>query len=250
MDTFVDKGLSLSVGLIMHKTGNDSSIVNKVSEGYKKGLFELAVHGWDHTNYTHLDKIEQKISLLKANEKMQRLFGNTSNVFIPPLNEFNNDTIDAMTEVHLKVLSSSLYEEEDFNQGKNIFIDKERSNNNNNEYMSSSSYTTSFNSSANRLQPNKIYHLPETNEFERYQNHTWIEIPVDEIVKDTLESINNYGYAVITLHPQNFLKANSTVRPDSTNEEIDSQSLYDLSILIDTLLSKKVRIASFYDVIN
>jgi peptidoglycan/xylan/chitin deacetylase (PgdA/CDA1 family) len=248
MNIFVDKGLSLSVGLIMHITGNDSSIVNRVSEGYKKGLIELAIHGWDHINYTHFDKVEQKISLLKANEKMQRLFGNTSDVFIPPFNEFNNDTIGAMAEVQLKVLSSSLYEEERFDQGKNIFMVKETSNNNDTSLSSSSS--TSFNSSANKLQLNKIYHLPETVEFQAFQNHTWIRIPVHEILKDIFESINKYGYAVITLHPQSFIKTNSTGRPDFTRQEIDIQSLYDLSSLIYSLLDKKVKITSFYDVVN
>jgi peptidoglycan/xylan/chitin deacetylase (PgdA/CDA1 family) len=53
----------------MHNTGNDPSIVNRVSEGYKNGLFELALHGWDQINYTKLDKDEQRISLLNANEK-------------------------------------------------------------------------------------------------------------------------------------------------------------------------------------
>jgi hypothetical protein len=246
MDKFIDKGLSLSVGLIMHDTGNDSSIVNKVSEGYKKDLFELALHGWDHIDYTKLGKDEQKISLFKANEKMQRLFGNTSDVFIPPFNEYNNDTISAMAEAQVKVLSSSLHEEEKFDQGGNIFMDKETSNN----YTSPFTSFTSNTDNGIKLKPNKIFHLPETNEFERYQNHTWMEIPVHEILRDTLESINDYGYAVITLQPQSFIKTNSSGKPDFTKQEIDIQSFYHLSSLLDGLLNNKVKMASYYDVVN
>jgi peptidoglycan/xylan/chitin deacetylase (PgdA/CDA1 family) len=248
MDKFIDKGLTLSLGLIMHDTGNDSSIVNKVSEGYKKGLFELALHGWDHIDYTKLGKDEQMRSLFTANEKMQRLFGNTSDVFIPPFNEFNNDTISAMAEAQVNILSSSLHQEERFDQGGNIYMDKETNNNYN-----SSSTSTSFTSNTNngiKLKLNKIIHLPETNEFERYQNHTWMEIPVHEILRDTLESINDYGYAVITLQPQSFIKTNSSGKPDFTKQEIDIQSFYHLSSLLDSLLNNKVKMASYYDVVD
>lgn len=246
MDKFIDKGLILSVGMIMHATGNDSSIVNKVSEGYKKGLFELAIHGWDHIDYTKLGKAEQMVSLFKANEKMQRLFGNTSDVLIPPFNEFNNDTISAMAEAQVNVLSSSLNQEERFDQGGNIYMDKETKNN----YTSSSTLFTSDTNNGIKLKLNKIIHLPETNEFERYQNHTWMEIPVHEILRDTLESINDYGYAIITLQPQSFIKTNSSGKPDFTKQEIDIQSFYHLSSLLDGLLNSKVKMASFYDVIN
>ena len=36
----------------MNYVGNDSKIINKVREGDKKGLFELALHGWNHVDYT------------------------------------------------------------------------------------------------------------------------------------------------------------------------------------------------------
>jgi peptidoglycan/xylan/chitin deacetylase (PgdA/CDA1 family) len=245
MNIFVSKGQPLSLGLIMNYTGNDSSIINKVSEGYKKGLFELGLHGWDHVDYTKLSEDEQRISLLNANEKMQRLFGNKSDVFIPPYNEFNNGTIKAMMKVNLKVLSSSLYEEENLNQGKDIFIDK-----GNNNYASTSSPTIPNVNDIEQARSPIVYHLPETNEFERYQNHTWIKIPVDKILRDTFESIDNYGYAVISLQPQSFIKADNAGRPNFTNHEIDAHDLEDLSLIIDTLLKNKVKIVSFSDIVK
>lgn len=240
MDTFIDRGLNLTLGLQMHNIGNDSSITNKISEGYKKGLFELGLHGWDHVNYTKLSEDEQRISLLMANEKMQKLFGNKSDVFIPPYNEFNGDTVKAMTEVRLKVLSSSLYEEYSFNQGKSIFIAKTRANENN---------YTSFSNVIN-TNAHKIYHLPTTSELERYQNNTWIKMSVDKILEDIFESIDSYGYAVISVQPQSFLKVDKVGRPNFTKPEIDVQNLHDLSFIIDTLLNKKVKIASYYNIVN
>jgi Polysaccharide deacetylase len=245
MDSFIDRGLNLTAGLIMHNIGNDSSIIKKVSEGYKKGLFELGLHGWEHVNYTRLSEDEQRISLLNANEKMQRLFGNKSDVFIPPYNEFNNGTIKAMMKVNLKVLSSSLYEEENLNQGKDIFIDK-----GNNNYASTSSPTIPNVNDIEQARSPIVYHLPETNEFERYQNHTWIKIPVDKILRDTFESIDNYGYAVISLQPQSFIKTDNAGRPNFTMHEIDAHDLEDLSLIIDTLLNNKVKIVSFSDIVK
>ena len=212
MDTFIDRGLNLTLGLIMHNIGNDSGVVSKISEGYKKGLFELALHGWDHVDYTKLNGEEQRVSLLKANEKMQKLFGNKSDVFIPPFNEFNNETLKAMSKVHMTVLSSSLYEEDNFDQGKSIFLAKDRasngsSTNNNSDYTPFTSLSSSDTASPNVINTSiyKINHLPTTIEFESYHNNSWVKIPVDKILTDTFDSIVKYGYSVILLQPQSFI---------------------------------------------
>jgi hypothetical protein len=53
---------------------------------------------------------------------MQRLFGNTSDIFMPPEGSFNTATINAMNTLDLKILNSPMYAEDNFNQGKSIFI--------------------------------------------------------------------------------------------------------------------------------
>ncbi len=107
MDLFLSRGEHLTIGLVMHHFGNDTLILNKISEGHKKGLFELALHGWEHKNYSTLSEQEQKSSLYKANERMQMIFGKTSDIFIPPYNKFNNDTLNAIKELGIKIMSSS-----------------------------------------------------------------------------------------------------------------------------------------------
>ncbi|HEX2124279.1 MAG TPA: polysaccharide deacetylase family protein, partial [Nitrososphaeraceae archaeon] len=89
MNQFIDRNQSLTLGIIMNGTGNDTEIVKKVREGHDIGLFELAVHGWNHTDYTKLSEEEQRSSMNDANRKMSALFGNASEIFIPPLNAFN-----------------------------------------------------------------------------------------------------------------------------------------------------------------
>ncbi|MGB8035854.1 MAG: polysaccharide deacetylase family protein, partial [Nitrososphaeraceae archaeon] len=122
MNLFISKNQSLSLGLIMHNIGNDSKIIDKVGEGYHKGLFELALHGWDHIDYSKLTEQEQQYSLQKANEKMKHLFGSTSNIFIPPNDPFNNDTLKAMSRLGIQILSSVEYEDRNLNFNKNIFV--------------------------------------------------------------------------------------------------------------------------------
>src|SRR5215210_6180710 len=64
MDLFISKNQSLSLGLVMNAVGNDPKILNKIRDGSSRGgLFELAINGWNHTDYTNLSQKEQEYSL-------------------------------------------------------------------------------------------------------------------------------------------------------------------------------------------
>jgi len=103
MNVFIDKNQKLSLGLIMNFIGNDTSIVDKLREGTNRGLFELAVHGWDHTAYSNMPESEQERSLKKASDKMQKTFGIHSITFIPPYNDFDGSTIQAMNKTSFRI---------------------------------------------------------------------------------------------------------------------------------------------------
>jgi len=121
MNVFLSKKLPLTVGLIMNHIGDDPYVVGKVNEGLHKGLFQLAVHGWNHIDYTRLSEQDQKNTILKSLEKMNRLFGGRSNIFIPPYDVFNSWTVKAMNGTGISILSSALREENSFDGGKDIF---------------------------------------------------------------------------------------------------------------------------------
>ena len=98
----------------MNEFGNlesDGTVYAKVKEGYEKGLFELAIHGWNHIRYSELTEQQQKQDFTRANNKLLSLFGNKSSIFIPPFNTFSSDTIKAMAESGLDTLSTSYFEE-------------------------------------------------------------------------------------------------------------------------------------------
>ena len=231
MNLFISKNQSLTLGLIMNPVGNDTKIINKVHEGQQKGLFELALHGWNHVNYTKLSEQEQKNSLLNANEKMQRLVGHKSNIFITPYDTFNNNTLKAMNQLGLRVLSSGARAENSFDQGKSVFISDGKINTNETQRV--------------------VYHLPSTITYRDFVNGTWIKIPLKEILTAADNNIAKYGYAVIVLHPQDF--AQSIVTVDKNGKYVNLVNLSeiaDLSRLIDSILAEKIHITTFSKIVG
>jgi peptidoglycan/xylan/chitin deacetylase (PgdA/CDA1 family) len=201
--------------------------MDKVREGVSRGLFELGIHGWNHTDYRNLTQKEQRDSLEMAIKKMKLLFGKESKIFIPPGGEFNNDTIEAMNQLGLRIISGGMWVEENFDQGKSIF------------------------NATNRVQEDdslhqQIYHLPATVSLKGYDNGKWIKNSIENIVNNATDSIDKYGYAIIVIHPQDLLKIENGEFVDIliTNE------IKDLSMLIDSILSRGVDIVSFSKVVG
>jgi peptidoglycan/xylan/chitin deacetylase (PgdA/CDA1 family) len=222
MDLFLSKNQSLSLGLIMNIVGNDSKIINKLREGYQKGLFELDLHGWNHVDYTKLNEQKQRDTLQMANEKMRYLFGKASRIFIPPLDPFNNDTLKAMRQDGIQIISSLENDPPD------------------NLIWSIADGKTYHN--------NTIYHIPGTILFKGWdvQNRTWIKRPINELLSALSANIEKYGYAVLVLHPQDFAKLVNGVRVDI----LDQSEIKDLSTLVNFLLSKNIHILSFSKLIS
>ncbi|HET7344344.1 MAG TPA: polysaccharide deacetylase family protein [Nitrososphaeraceae archaeon] len=246
MDLFLSKNQNLSLGLILHIVGNDSKIVDKIKAGLDKRLFELDLHGWDHINYTKLGQNEQKDSLYKANSKMEKIFGIKSIVFIPPFDTFNNDTIAAMKELGIRIISSGSHEENSFNQNKSIFIANGGSNNN------SKIVLPKLNDGNEKKIPNgitasKIYHLPGTIFFKDFENGKWVKTPLVDILGNASRNIARYGYAVIVLHPQDF--ANTSNGTTISTNPINKKEISDLVRLIDYFVSRNVKIVPFHKVI-
>jgi len=248
MDTFLSKNQTLSLGLIMNGIGNDSKILEKINQGMVKNLFELDIHGWDHIDYTTLNESEQYDSLLKSNEKMQNLFGLNSSIFIPPVSTFDNETINAMNNLTLKILSSDIPTETRFNQNKSILDISDVSLDMIKKGNSEKSDLVAAYSSGGA----DVFHIPATVFFKEYENGSWIQIPVSEILSNVTNNIKNYGYAVIVLHPQDFalyLNATEGSNPDPINS-VDQNQISDLSKILNELQSKKVRIVGFEDIIQ
>lgn len=159
--------------------------------------------------------------MVMANNKMQKLFNTTASMFIPPYNTFNDDTIKAMTQTKLRILSSSTAED------KHV-----------------SDYFVA--NGEGRLDDGRaIYHMPEIAAFSEVEGEQWIRIPNGEIVKAADDSVAKYGYAVILLHPQNFV----VVRDGKPTPEVDHDAIDDLARLVD-LFAANYKISTFEQVVE
>jgi len=213
MNLFVLKNQPLTLGLIMSDIGNDITISQHIAKGVEKGLFELGLHGWDHVDYTKLSEVHQKDSLKKANDKMQRLYGNTSNIFITPYGKFSDETINSMSQLGIKILSAATFSESDFDNNNSVF--------NANNYNRNAA---------------SVFHVPAMTVFKSNEaNKKPIKIPIYQILSDVDSNIKRYGYAVIVFHPQDFVK---TDQNGKLSNNLDQKELNDLSNLIDYLHSK------------
>jgi len=218
MDAFLKKNCSLSLGLVMNNIDTNNALFEKIVHGYKLGLFELALHGWDHVDYSKLSAKEQHNSLCKASEKMQQLFGKPATIFIPPFNSFGDSTIEALIKIGLTTISSTLnYEVE-----KDIF-----------KIAGKSSALV-----ISRL----VYHLPETASFERWDRHGHAtRVPNTQVLKNIEHSVRKYGYAIVTLHPITFAK----LADGKPIDNVDESQISDLTALIDSINSQNLPIMSF-----
>jgi peptidoglycan/xylan/chitin deacetylase (PgdA/CDA1 family) len=242
LNLFISKNESLSLGLIMDSINDTQSpLIKKIVYGSQKNLFDLALHGFHHIDYTQLTAEEQTTALEEGNKKMQQIFGEKSLIFIPPLSVFNNQTLNSMMELGINVISSDIPEEKKFTEGKSIFVAKDQHQDINNDKMLKQKDVDQ-----------KIYHLPATVFFKDFEKGSWVRIPNDEIIANVTNNIEKYGYSVIVLHPQDFaLLDNKTETEQNTFiNSIDTKGMSDLSKLLDILLSNNIKVKEFADVTN
>jgi peptidoglycan/xylan/chitin deacetylase (PgdA/CDA1 family) len=239
MEIFISKGQPLSLALIMNYIGNDATIVDKVVQGSKMGIFELGIHGWNHVDYTKLSASEQNKTLDIANNKMKSLFGNISQIFVPPYGYFNNDTLRVMNAQGIKILSATLSSEINFDKGRSIInYPGERASN-----LSGMSVKVN-----NDVEAPLPFHVPGLVSYKEYENGRPIKNPVGNMMKSVNENIEKYGYSVIILHPQDFAyqDANSNI---SDENRVNSTELNELSQVIDVLSSENKRITTLSEIV-
>jgi len=220
MNLFLEKNQSLTLALILNALGNDTTVLNKVRFGYELGNFELASHGWNHENFSKLNEQDQVDLLRKANEKMHRIFGVYSTIFIPPLYEFNNSTLDAARQVGINVFSS---------------LDKYY------EHRNQSGLIT-HGIHSDPVHGENILHFPTTLQYSYFDGARWNTYSVQQSLQSIHESISSYGYAVVTLHPQGFV---NLLNNNLTNS-VNSTQIKNLAEIIDSINSENIHTTSFY----
>jgi YVTN family beta-propeller protein len=226
MDSFISRNQTLTAGIIMNHIGTDQFVTEKLVEGHNKGLFEFAIHGWDHEPFPQLTKSEQIKTLEMSQERMFELFGHYSDVFIPPYNDANEKTYEAAAELGIAVVSTKFVLDKHFQEKGMI----------------------------SQVGDDKVvYHVPVTAAFkdtETEEQERAIEkrrkYSIDELTAQIDDSIQKYGYAAVMLHPQDFVR----IEDGAYTKVIDTKEIDDLVLLLDSLKIRGIAIAKYANVVG
>ncbi|HEU4446508.1 MAG TPA: polysaccharide deacetylase family protein [Nitrososphaeraceae archaeon] len=241
LDHFIAENKKLVPAIILDRFGNlapDGAVYLKVKEGYNKGLFEPAIHGVKHIKYSGLTKEQQKEDFTKANNKLQLLLGGQSRIFVPPFNQFDSNTLKALAESGLDIISTSYREE-----NKTL-----------NPYKISAPFTTNYSnidlSVVNVSEPGRrqtsqvIYHIPFNISLLDLTRRGYSgENLTDKVLSSTESNIAEYGFSIIVLHPNDFATFNSST--GSYGNSIDTVKMQTLTKIINELEAKRINFADY-----
>lgn len=172
IETFQNNNVDLTIGIIANNIGRDSDMTDFLLEKSSAFDVEFANHGWDHEDFSQFGTVGQEMLLLKSNNKINELFGVTPSVFIPPENKFNDGTIDALKALEFTHFSSEL----------------------------------DFAIPPFPLSGQSLYHFPETaftGELNAERTR-FMGLDSNTTFEQVEKSITDHGFAVVTLHPQEF----------------------------------------------
>ncbi|HXU95402.1 MAG TPA: polysaccharide deacetylase family protein, partial [Candidatus Nitrosotalea sp.] len=222
MDVFQKKNASLSIGITGYNLTQDGKLVSYLQNNLKPGhaAIEVANHGWRHENFATMGISQQTTLMNKTNQELNKMFGKKPNAFLVPYGMYNDDTLKAIKQLKMNVISSSIWSEDKFvlAQGK-ITANKDSLG---------------------------LYHIPSMTEFQSDTgNETyWTNIPKDRVIDSINSHITKYGYDVFLIHPQNF----ATLVNGQYVNTVDTSHLDELSSIIDYVKSKQIHISTISEI--
>jgi len=190
METFTEKNTPLTIGIIASAFGNDQKITEFVKQNIEidGGYLEVATRGIGLTPFTNYDKIEQNENLKESIDLIESDVNVRPKVFIPPGNRFNSDTLEVLEKNNITYISSSL---------------------------------TGGDSPPFEFKGEKIYRYPQITTTGKYNPSLNIfeGISRQQIISESIQGINNFGFSVISMSPQEFAIIENSTYVNSVNEE-------------------------------
>jgi peptidoglycan/xylan/chitin deacetylase (PgdA/CDA1 family) len=206
LETFREKDVPVTIGVI----GNDfegyiASYIQNVTSSENSNL-EIANHGWTHENFAVLDKDQQNQLIQKTNQRIFNVTGIMPKIFIPPMGEINNSTIEVLQENNFTTFSGLLL-------------------------TSPPPYP---------LVISGAHHFPETALTAIYKAETQMfqGLLHNETLKDIQDSQEKFGFSVIALHPQDF----SVIENEAHVDKVNQDQINELVLLIDEIQKSDLKI--------
>ena len=159
--------IPLSLAVIAGYFGEDTELVEQVKLAISSGS-EATVHGWEHEDLAQ-HSLEEQIRILSDSKKcIQEKLNYDTQILIPPMFSYNEDTLKAMQKENYNLLSTCAD-------------------------LSSPGYTSN------------VLNIPATIELSDYANEIWDMKNYQDVEVEVSRSITKYNYAIIVTHPQEFI---------------------------------------------
>lgn len=204
LDTLDKKDVPITISVIGKFIGDDPKVVDKIKEKLKDpSQARIANRGWEHIDHTSYDKEKQAASIRQTNEKISKVFGVSSAIFVPPYDTFNEGTLEAARQNKVVYFSANIAQEK------------------------------------LEFRPDLLRHIPSTESFanlvddDPFLNGT---IQQKALQKVRL-SLTQYGFAVVSMQPSDF-----AVKTDVFQNEVNADKLALLEALIDDARASGINI--------
>jgi peptidoglycan/xylan/chitin deacetylase (PgdA/CDA1 family) len=220
MDLFSAKHVPLTTAVIASAIGKDPGVTDKTAQGLKSGLFELALHGYRHVDYTKLTPNNQSVSITQGNKILKALFGQHPFVFVPPFNTFNNATLGALKSHDMNVISSTIGTEANENSTSQIYNGTE----------------ACGTSDSGVICPTPL-HISAGNDFRLITDQNITQQTNAQLMSEIANNVKHYGYSVLVLHPQDFVYTDPHTGKIVKNA-VNVRQLSQLNALIDQVKAR------------
>jgi len=206
---FQTKQVPLSIGIIGGFIGTDAKIVNFIKNDMKSDnpTLEIVSHSWNNSPLTNYDKEGQKELLLKTDERIFDVFGVSPKVMVPPENLVNDDTFAAMKELG---------------------------------YTHLTGHTETELYPPTSITNQTLYYFPANGETAMLNSETnlWVTQTNENILARAQDSLNNFGFAIVMMHPYEFSVTDLGIYSNQRNQEMLDQT----SQLIDKIKQLGIKI--------
>jgi peptidoglycan/xylan/chitin deacetylase (PgdA/CDA1 family) len=213
MQVFDRRNVSLTAGIIGNYFGSDQKVLSYVREKAGNGSLEVANHGWNHEDFTVLDMEEQSALIGKTNGKIIELLSIQPEIFIAPYNVANSGTFAAAEENGIRYFSANVtYDPPPYDIYSNA----------------------------------DMYHLPSTALMGDLNDDDteWITFSHEKVFSDIKASIRDYGFAVVTMHPQDFAEKDKL----AYQNKVDPKYMEELELLLDLVQKEDIKIVKMSEV--
>ena len=212
IDIFKQKNASLTLGIIAKVFGNDSKLVNDIKNHVSNQSNDIGINGWSFEDFTLLNEAQQESLLEQSKSKLLSVIGVSPSIFVPPYGKVNQDTFQAME-------NNGIY------------------------YITGTTYVAPPIDLAD-----KIHNIPAT-VFTGYYHldNGSLELTTNDIIMSQIQSsIQNYGFADVTLNFQDYALNNDILKINS----VDSSQIEKLGALIDMIRGNGIRIVKVSQITN